>query len=485
MTSSLKDYEFGYAAAEEEGAYAPKLLLAGYHDPESLISKAIEGRSFIFLGYKGSGKSAIGEHIRLIAQDRHNLFVTLVTLADFPFTPFSKILKGDMEPEAKYPTAWCWLLLLYLFESFTRDNARQSQDEKAFQDCCSDLKELGLLPNPTFRRTVLTSSKSTFGATLWKVTAKSERTYERQDTTDFAFFVDSLKQIAFGINSPNRHLFIIDGLDDILTKRDVRYDALSALAYEANRLNQALAMNHVPAKIIILCRTDLFERLPGANTNKLRQDATVNLDWYRDSQNPAGSDLIRLINMRAQISSKSNIDVFAKHFPERMERLHKGESQDTRSFLLDLTRHTPRDIIVLMKNLQTFATKEVMTRDQILKGATAYSKDYFVPEIKNELSGYVPDGHISVLIELLGALRKREFFVYELEAQCRRSGAPAGLDVHLCLKYLFECSALGNVETWPSGQTFFTFRYRNRHSAFNPNKKVLLHFGIWKALNLL
>jgi hypothetical protein len=119
---TLRDYEFGFAAAEEEGAYRPDLLLAGYHDPDGLITEAVEGRKFVFLGYKGSGKSAVGQHLRLMAANRHDLFVQVVTLADFPFTPFKRILKGDAEPESKYPTAWCWLMLLYFFDSFSKDN---------------------------------------------------------------------------------------------------------------------------------------------------------------------------------------------------------------------------------------------------------------------------------------------------------------------------------------------------------------------------
>ena len=37
----LQDYKFGFAAAEEERAYSPTLLAAGYHDPEGLIQEAL------------------------------------------------------------------------------------------------------------------------------------------------------------------------------------------------------------------------------------------------------------------------------------------------------------------------------------------------------------------------------------------------------------------------------------------------------------
>lgn len=228
--SGLGAYEFGFAAAEEEGAHKPELLIAGYHDPEGLIAEALNGRRFIFLGYKGSGKSAIGEHLRLLSKSRYDIFVDLVTLADFPFTPFKKILKGDAEPETKYPTAWCWLILLYLFESFHNDNGHKHVDQNSFDKAYDALRQLGLVPNPDIRKAVLTSSKNTFGVSVGAVKANTERAYERQDATDVPFFIEFLKKIALGFRSPNRHLLIIDGLDDVLTKRDIQYEALSGLS---------------------------------------------------------------------------------------------------------------------------------------------------------------------------------------------------------------------------------------------------------------
>lgn len=402
-----------------------------------------------------------------------------MTLADFPFTPFKKIIKGETEPESRYPTAWAWILLLYLLDSFNKDNGRRHLDEQAFQKAFADLRHLGLVPRPDLRRAVLTSSKTTFGAELLKVGIKLERATERQDTTDLVFFVDSLKLIASAMRGPSKHLLVIDGLDDILGKRDIRFEAISALVFEANRLNQTFARDNVPAKVIVLCRTDLFERLPGANTNKLRQDAAIALDWYRDTNNPAESDLIRLVNHRASLSAAKPTDVFATFFPHQLDR------RDLRSFFLDLTRHTPRDMISLMRKMQSFASSEIMSRDAVLKAAGAYSKDYFLPEIKNELSGYIKDEHIQIVIDLLGSLRKREFWVKDVEEQARRNNVTKDLDIRACLRHLFECSAMGNVETRTSGVTHFTFRYRNRHSAFSVDKKVLLHSGIWKALNLL
>jgi hypothetical protein len=226
----------------------------------------------------------------------------------------------------------------------------------------------------------------------------------------------------------------------------------------------------------------VFERLPGANLNKLRQDAAVNLDWYRDIEDPDQSDLIRLINKRASMEIESAVDVFSLHMPRRIEGLSRR--QESIPFLLDLTRHTPRDMIMLMKQLQKFASPGVMSSDQVIKGVKDYSNDYFLPEIKNELSGFVSQRDIAATIELIGSLRKREFRVEDLQSHAKSVSYPNDIDLPNILRSLFECSAIGNVDITSSHQNYFTFRYRNRNSAFSLAKKITLHFGVWKALNL-
>src|SRR5665213_1062218 len=118
---AFRQIRFGKTSAEKESLEFPKLLTEGFFDPGTFIDAAKSRGSFLFLGYKGSGKSAIGEHLRLTAETQPNFFVRYISLGDFPYTSFSKIVKGDFEPEAKYPDAWSWLLLLQIIEQLAED----------------------------------------------------------------------------------------------------------------------------------------------------------------------------------------------------------------------------------------------------------------------------------------------------------------------------------------------------------------------------
>ena len=53
------------------------------------------------------------------------------------------------------------------------------------------------------------------------------------------------------------------------------------------------------------------------------------------------------------------------------------------------------------------------------------------------------------------------------------------------MKVLYECSAIGHTYSYDGGNTNrVTFKYRNRSSAFNPEDRIILHKGLWKALNV-
>src|SRR5664280_2028032 len=134
--ANLDDFskiQFGYSSAETESAQDPGLLIDGFVEMHKVFEEASQGSKLLFLGYKGARKSAIGERLRLSAEGNPLEFVKKINLEDFPFAPFSKIVRGDLEPEAKYPVAWSWILMIYLIESFSRDAGMHHPDPMAFQ----------------------------------------------------------------------------------------------------------------------------------------------------------------------------------------------------------------------------------------------------------------------------------------------------------------------------------------------------------------
>ncbi|WP_229813977.1 hypothetical protein, partial [Novosphingobium colocasiae] len=78
---SFKNIAFGYASAEAERSNDPGLLIDGYIDYKNASEQAISGSRFLFLGYKGAGKSTVGEHLQLRLKDEFNRFVKYIVLS--------------------------------------------------------------------------------------------------------------------------------------------------------------------------------------------------------------------------------------------------------------------------------------------------------------------------------------------------------------------------------------------------------------------
>lgn len=477
LTTDFRTFSFGYASAEMESTNEPNLLLRGFFDIGSVIDEAVGGRRFVFLGYKGSGKSAITEHLKLLSRADGNLFVTSTYLSDFPYSDFKKIVKGDSEPESKYPTAWSWLLLMSLFSSFSKDMGATPEDRLEFDSAIAALKEMGFLPAPTLKEVVLVSSKRSFKLSIPTILEIGYEKNLQNEGRELPFFVERLKTIAGKFRSGNRHILIIDGLDDILTYRQIQYQSLAALLLEVSRLNLAFFQNSVPAKVVLLCRTDLFERLPGANKNKIRQDCSLQLDWYHDPREPDNAMLIKLLHLRANVNRTTSIDVFKQFFPPQIE------GQNIKTYLLHFTRHTPRDLIQLINHIQKFSKDGKLTVGNIFSGVRSYSINYFLPEIRDELVGYLDSKQVELMLDLFGAMRVRDFTIAQLMAAAESHQRFSSLDISEILKLLFECSAIGNLRQTDNGNVF-TFKFRNRNSTLNFDEKIILHRGMWKALNL-
>ena len=477
--AKFSEIQFGFASAEEESVQAPDLLTGGYLDFEDIISQTMSGRYFLVLGHKGSGKSSVAEHLRLKTQADPLQFCEIMQLADFPFGAFKKIISGDTEPESKYPTAWAWILLLKILDSFSRDEGSPTQGSIDFLKALGTLKELGLMPIPELKHVVLTSSRNSFKVNLATVLETAYEGQYEDRSLQLPYFVEALKTLVLNFRSESRHTIIIDGLDDILTKKDLQFQSLAALLFEVARLNRDFKRSGSPIHIIVLCRTDIFERLPDGNKNKLGLDSAFHIDWYRNTRNPAESRLIKLVNLRASLQDRTIRDIFDEFFPSMCE------GRAIEEFLLELTRHTPRDFIQLLKYLQGFDGGRRLVRDDILSGVRDYSIKYFLPEIKDELVGYVPEAHVEIAFELLGSPRKREFLFSELRSRQDSHSRFKDIDLEAFISALFDCSAIGNIQNRHGGNTYYTFKHRNQNATFNVNERLLLHRGLWKAMNLI
>jgi hypothetical protein len=478
----FRDLNFGFASAESEAARHPDLLLQGFLDRGATADVLTPGGAFLVLGYKGSGKSAIAEHLRLRAESDPLLFVKTTNLsADFHFQAFTELADAAGDRPGGYVVGWQWLLLLHVLHSLAGDEAAMLRPE--LTAAVDALRDMGLLPARTLRSTVLTSRKRSVTANFPRILNLGLEEVKEVRRGNVGVLVEELLSAVVETRTPSRHLVTVDGLDEIYLRTPAQLDVISALVLAADRLNGEMQRAGVRVKVVVLCRTDLFDRLPGANKNKLRQDSALELDWYETTRDPSRTALVRLAELRARLTDPGMVDLFAAHFPQRVRagsRTHR-----TIGHLLAHTRHTPRDFLQLLSRIQRFANGDgPLSADEIHGGLRQYCIEYFVPEIKDELDGPLSREQIDAVFETLGALASREFRLSTLCDLSLEDARRRELDWPPVLKLLFEASAVGNVQSGAGGASYYTFRFRNRHSTLDPNRRMVLHRALVRALNL-
>lgn len=472
----FREIIFGKADAQEEGVEFPELLKNGYYDNNNIVYQVCNTSKFLVLGYKGSGKSALSEHLKFSASESMN--VEQQSLKDFPYKMFSKIVAGESELEYKLKVSWRWLLLVQILNSLHKDDDAKPRNRLELDKLIDFLTQSGVYPMVNMSSMVTKTTSRTFQGAVknFKVT---QTTNSENAQISFEWIIDYIKKIISNFVEMHQHFLIIDGLDDILISREIQYISIAALINEVKALNVYFRRSELPIKIIVLCRTDIFERLPDANKNKIRRDCSYSFTWYKegeDTQKECG--LIDIINMRGRLVYPDLSDVIETFFPTRYK------DNETYTSLLEMTRHTPRDFLQLMISIQEHCTADKVDKKAIDEGIKEYSRDYFLPEIKDEMAGYIQYDAIDRIVNILSSFREREFSYVDFIDKFKILGIQE-VNVDKVLDVLYDCSAIGHTYQYKDGkETRVTFKYRNRSSSFNKNNRIILHKGLWKALNV-
>ena len=124
------------------------------------------------------------------------------------------------------------------------------------------------------------------------------------------------------------------------------------------------------------------------------------------------------------------------------------------------------------------------TISDVWNGLRTYSLEFLLPEIMDELAGYLTSDEIDNAIKLLGCMNRSKFALNELDSLKRNDNRFARLDLMKILNALFDCSAIGNVRNDYHGVDRHTHKYRNPHAGFDPNEEITVHIGLWKSLNI-
>ncbi|WNE97522.1 hypothetical protein PS467_20415 [Streptomyces luomodiensis] len=489
-TSSFKQFDFGYADSASEFSISPKLLRDGYYDLDGIEGKVVDSHEFLLLGYKGSGKSAIGARLQVLAGGAPSQYAAHdpILVDSLPLKEFKGVVPDSIDAHLRHRFGWALQLMVQIACGINGDGQADSKSKKRIAAVCKQLEKHGVTAQSpaTMKRFRAEKVTATAGLPQGAIGLPANVSAEFQRSTDASRIGDwlaYLQRATSEFKSQRRHYFFVDGLDDLSLIQEGRKEMLGGLVQAVSDLNKLYRESSAPIKVVICCRTDLYARLELTKGGKIQSDYGLELNWYQNPRDFRVSHLVKLANMRARLVDRNSSNVFEEYFEPRID------ADSATAFLLKQTRHTPRDLLQLLKIVQKHAaTSGIIPGNSVKAGATEYSQTYFVGEMRDALSAYFDQNQIASIVELLGTLRRRQVSYGDLAVKVDSDPRFKGrFDLHSAIAALFDNSFIGNVtEEGPAGgyEQYYRFKYRNPHSALVVEDKLVVHPGLWKAFNI-
>ncbi|EKR9260851.1 hypothetical protein P9689_002611, partial [Enterococcus faecalis] len=258
---------------------------------------------------------------------------------------------------------------------------------------------------------------------------------------------------------------------------------LASLIRSIDYLNEKFFSTKIPIKIILCVREDILANITDPDLNKIKRDSSLVIDWSSDK-----SGLREVVKLRFEYSGvdkSESADYWYEIFPNKIRR------KDSWEYLLNYTLLKPRDILQFLKTCQDmFPNSKEIRFNEMNKAIKNYSKDYFIEEMKNEVTGFVNDDLITLLPTIFQRIGNNKFTVNDLCKHYRQQGGNKQDEdeIKYLLILLYESGYVGQLITtqikYGGTRSSVIFKYRNPSSQVDLTQTFIVHQGIQAGLGV-
>lgn len=464
---------FGQSDARTEANANREEFVRSFVNLRDSLGSILSGEKFIILGPKGAGKSAIAWYLHS-TQDSGQYRVLIRDAANLPLAEIPQLQTGQPAGAQRTVTAWRFILLCNYLELLLQDPDSRLHANPDAIAVSRALRDYGFIGD-TSGKAILSASKATWSVPIPKIGTIYQR--ERTQTLNIFNVIPYLER---WVSFTDRvvPLLFLDGLDSIFLNDSQYNESLSSLVQATYGLNISLREKGSNGTLALLLRNDVFSRIARhvPDSQKMRDDHGVQLDWrILSGAGPStlSSPLIQLVSSKAaKALDVAYIDVLsyfpAEMYPSRPRgRRRRVKGIPVVKYLLNQTRHTPRDLLRLLESIRQVDAEQArpargqLHGDIVREGVLRYSTEYFIGAIENEFAGFNTSSlDISEGLRALQHLQKTDFDREDFRAALREERGEASLDyANQLLRHLFVAGALGNLVRRPNG-SYMNFYHR-------------------------
>lgn len=449
------------------------------------VNSVLSGKNCYVIGRKGSGKTAICQHI--LRQRNYNIFTDTLSFKNFPFNELYAHEDNNFRKPNQYITFWKYLIYIYICKLMSDNATIDSTFRSAIKD---------IIPKTDASRLAREIRKWTsveFGAQLAEkignLSFKIDTTIYKNEIT-WVERTSILEDLILHYCDSSEYYIVFDELDEDYSdagaeENESYISLLKGLFKAVQNVKSVFKSSKLKIKPIIFLRDDIYAQIKDSDKNKW-SDFKLDLSWtpaklkellaYRISRenNQIGLSFQNAWNTVFE----SNLYI---HFGDRGRK-----TKPVFDYILLNTHLRPRDVISFIKCCCSIALQHgrnnVGWKD--VKAADREFSNYFREELEDEISPLIPD--IEKVWNIITEMRKlifseKEFVaVYNEYASSNliKSVAPSQI-----LETLFNFSVLGNQHK--TQENVFFFRYQQTNMTFNRREKLVVHRGLLKSLQLI
>jgi hypothetical protein len=494
---------FGKVSAERDD------LLVKYFFDNGVLKSIIESQSsFLILGRKGAGKTAVFKYLTENKSDfisKEDILIPL-SFEDYNWNIHSLLTNNDKAESLSYKQSWKFVILIETIKAiYSWYKVKELNVPKDIEKANKILEKLFDSPVPSIYQIIGKKLLSLSSIKLPKAgLGLEDGDFDSAEVGGGEISFDEVRQNkdlqqSLSENIENLINYLEDSLNSINNTRificfdrvdeawdDVSYNSSKrVIAGLISACDSLTAQYKGLIRPIVFLREDIFEVLSINDANKLREDCGQLLHWNR-------------ISIQKMILARVNY--FAKEHgvpvhPELDSIFEKKEMrQRTRqiNYILKRTMMRPRDIISYLGRIvesmkdkmnDPFSdeeiTFEVIDTESIYNAEPGYS-EWLKQEIIDEWSVQNP-----IIIDLFNSLQNNSstnFTASELELQLKKlKPDTTSQDILAHLKFLFDNSIIG-FKLGDSKEWKFKCFYPSQ--GFINSTEYRVHEGLVRALNL-
>ncbi|WP_279140498.1 P-loop ATPase, Sll1717 family [Bilophila wadsworthia] len=464
----FKDIEWGEDEAKGD------IRLHEYFVELPVMNDILSGKIRYVIGRKGTGKTAIGEKIRIDVSNNPQWFESSLSLKDFPLNTFRQLEVKQFKDKTKYVPTWTFLIAVELSKLLLNDNSMTDIEKKELYNFIhNNFPESAI----GFTETIIQLEKTHLKVTPYGIGGEKEHSIEYNQPIHYQKATNNILNIIKNLKTECTFFLIFDELDEGYKAKDKSMNLiLLALLRAIENVFIELKNSNIKFRPLLLLRSDIFDTLEDNDLNKL-DDYIFKLNWSTTSG--SSYTILDIINTRIKASTNQNLqwEDIADDYEEKRPRYVSS----LLNYMLARTFERPRDIIKYLKYCKKAAPSGKLTFTTVEKAEFDYS-NWFFKELRDEIHSHLPCWREAFMD--INKIGKGKFSIKQYTEQLKKDKEIKtcdGISYEKIIETFFMFSALGNINK-ETGK--WIFRYKDDDLPFNNNLDLVVHFGFQKKLRI-